>query len=351
MKINFVIPSTVLGGGVRMVFIYANYLVEQGHDVIVYVPKIFAWKDIRNNKINIKTSIANTFKRGKKVDWFDCKFPIRLAVSISDKYIRNADITVATAWYTARNVAELSPTKGEKVYFIQDYEVCSDGSDKDAVEATYKLPMNRISIAKWLDQIIYSISGYHTEIIYNGIADEEFLNTEKVAGTVKTIIMLGNMAPHKGTENGITILKKMQEKYGVRVIIFASTPSTEFPDTFEFYLRPDRAVLMDLYTQADICLFPSIREGWGLIVTEALAHKCAVVGNNTGSVAEIGIHGENMLIARDMNPESLETCLEQVLLDDALMRRLQENGYVTAKNLNSSKQCEKFESYLQSVIG
>ena len=34
MKINFVIPFKRLSGGIRVVFLYANYLVGKGHDVV-----------------------------------------------------------------------------------------------------------------------------------------------------------------------------------------------------------------------------------------------------------------------------------------------------------------------------
>lgn len=349
MRINFVIPSTVLGGGVRMVFSYANYLASQGHDIVVYVPKIFAWEDIQGGKVNVKTSIANTFKRGTRVNWYDCHFPIILANRISDKYIRDADITVATAWYTARNVAMLSPSKGKKAYFIQDYEVCKDGTNRELVEATYSLGLYNVTIARWLDDIVSKITGYKTTVILNGIADEEFFHGVKKINNPKAIIMLGNMAEHKGTQNGIEVLKRMQEKYGVRVIIYAAVPSEKIPESFEFYCQPKREKLMQLYTEADICLFPSIREGWGLIVTEAMAHQCAVVGNRTGAVSEIGKDRENMMITPDMKIESLERCLEEVMNDDDLLTRIQLGGYETACCLKNSIQFRKFEECLWKI--
>lgn len=350
LKVNFVIPSTVLGGGVRMVFTYANYLVSQGHDVVVYVPKLFVWEDMNHGRINWKTSLANTFKRGTKVGWYDCHFSICLANKISDVFIRDADITIATAWYTAKEVSKLSAKKGKKVYFIQDYEVAQDGHDKDLVEASYKLGMTNITIANWLDKIVYDITGKNTLIIQNGVADAEIMTEEKNINNPKTVIMLGNMAAHKGTEKGIKILKKMQNKYNIRVIVFASTKSDEFPDTFEFYCKPERSRLMELYTEADICLFPSIREGWGLIVTEAMAHKCAVVGNNTGAISEIGRDRENVLIASDFNPSTLESCLEEVIVDDKLMVRIQNGGYETAMKLKNSIQFRKFENCLLNLL-
>ena len=74
--VNIVVPSLVQGGGLRIIFSYANYLVEQGHDVVVYVPILYVWPKVRNSKINWKTSAGN-FLRGNKVKWFDNKFKIK----------------------------------------------------------------------------------------------------------------------------------------------------------------------------------------------------------------------------------------------------------------------------------
>lgn len=327
-----------------MVFQYANYLEEQGHDVVVYVPKIF-WPN-HEGLPNIRTSLANTFKRGTKVAWYECYFPIKLATLISDRYIRDADATFATAWHTAKDVSSLSDSKGKKYYFIQDYEVSDDCADKEKVEATYRLPLNKIVIAKWLDKIVYDVSGEHATVLYNGVSDNEYIVGEKQVNNPKAVIMLGNMAPHKGGENGLKVLKKVQEKYNIRVIVYASKPIENLPKSFEFYYQPERKKLMRLYDEADICLFPSIREGWGLIVTEAMAHKCAIVGNYTGAVAELGVNEENMLITSDFELSTLEEALERVLCDEKLLRKIQEQGYETVKELKNSQQCKMFEQLL-----
>ena len=51
-------------------------VMEQGHDVVVYVPILYVWPKVRNSKINWKTSAGN-FLRGNKVKWFDNKFKIK----------------------------------------------------------------------------------------------------------------------------------------------------------------------------------------------------------------------------------------------------------------------------------
>jgi len=347
MKINFIIPSTVLGGGIRVIFLYCNYLASKGHDVICYAPMIFDWPDI---KLSIKTSIGNTLKRGIKVSWMKCNFKIKLTPHISSKFIRNADIAVATAWYTARAVYNLSDNKGKKVYFIQEHEVNKDKSDIELVDNTFKLDMNRIIITNKLSKYIADNYQVDSIVIHNGILESEYLNEKKEIHNPKCVIMLGNLAFYKGGRNGIEILERIQEKYNIRVILYGTKYIDDLPDNFEFYKLPERKKLMQLYKEADICLFPSIDEGWGLTVTEAMANRCAIVGNNTGVVSEICEHGKNALIAKDLNKGKLESYLEELINDDELLMNIQLGGYELAKTLRWENSFQKFEAYLKRLI-
>lgn len=349
MKINIIVPSTVFGGGLRVMFTYANYLTDNGHDVVVYVPCLFAWKDVNNGKVNIRTSLSNTFKRRLKIEWFDCRFKIRFALKIENAYIRNADITIATAWYTAHNVCDLSDSKGKKVYFIQGYEINEENTNKSLVDNSFKLPMHKIVIAKWLDEIVFSLSKEHATVIYNGTDNREFYYGKKKHNNPRTIIMLGNEAKHKGWIQGLDILKYVKNKYNCRIILYGTTPIDNLPDTFEFYCQPTRSLLMQLYMEADICLFPSVREGWGLIVTEAMAHQCAIVGNNTGVIKEICIDGVNAMVAYD-DYVDLRKKLEEVIENDVLLERLQQAALETISRYKGNTQNQMFEKYLEGLI-
>lgn len=349
IKVNIVVPSLVQGGGPRVIFSYANYLVEQGHDVVVYVPILYVWPKMRNGKINWKTSVGN-FLRGNKLKWFDNKFKIKLIFKISDFYIRDSDIIMATAWQTAQSVYDLADSKGKKVYFIQGYEVNDEGTNKIEVEDSYKLGMNMFTIANWLEELVSSVSEQKVKVIHNWTRDEEFIREEKQINNPRSIIMLGNTALHKGWSLGLEILKKAQEKYNCRIILYGVRQIPDLPKLFEFYQQPKRELLTKLYNEADICLFPSIREGWGLIVTEAMAHKCAVVGNNTGVVLELCKDEETALISKSKSVEDLENKLFRVIEDERLMKKLQDNGYELAKKYSFSNQSKIFEEYLLSLV-
>lgn len=339
-KINVIIPSTVLGGGLRIIFTYCNYFVSRGYDVCVYIPCLFAWEDISGGAVNVKTSIANTFKRRTRIPWFDHKFKVKLALKISDEYIRDADVVIATAWFTARNVYNLSLSKGRKIYFIQDYEIWHQ--DKITVDNTYKLDMKRICITRTLADTILEECGTKSEVVYNGIDAEEFYGGEKEIRERKTIIMLGNFADYKGGRSGLQVLEKIYEKYRTRIIIFGLHKPDGFPDYMEFYKSPKREILLSLYRQADILLFPSLQEAWGLTVLEAMANKVAVVGMKTGCLEEIGVDYENALLA-DKDYEELYNRLEMLINNDELIRKLQEQGYKTARKFMWENSFKKME--------
>lgn len=347
MKINFVVPSTVLGGGLRVILIYANYLTDKGHDVCIYLPGVYYWKDA--GKVSIKTSIANSILRRNKLPWFNNKCTIKVVPLIRNAFVRNADVTIATAWFTARDVYELSVDKGKKAYFIQDYEIWHQ--NKEVVDATYKLDMKRVTITNTLREVIKKECGVESEVIYNGHNSSEYITSEKKRNNPKTVIMLGNFADYKGGKVGLEILKRMHEKYNIRIIIFSAQRYETLPNYVEFYYRPERRLLISLYQQSDICLFPSKQEAWGLSAIEAMANKAAVVGFRTGCLKEIAVNNETALIVNNFEEKALELELDRLINDDILLTKLQNNAYELVKNYSWEKSGDRFEKLLIDLCG
>lgn len=346
MKINIVIPSTLMGGGLRNIFQYANDWVEKGSNVVVYIPVLYEGID---RKINIRTSIGNTFIRKGKIEWFSCKFGVKKAI-VKDAFIRNADVTIAVGPETARMVSRLNKKKGKKILFVQGHEVNETASNLEDIDRTYIYDnLHIVVITKYMRDYIYNLTGKEAEIIYNGVPEEEYIEEEKKKHIPKTIIMLANFATYKGGYHGLEIMKKLKKKYGVRCILYGIKNDSHIPQDFEFYQAPSRDKLMELYREADICLFPSVEEGWGLVATEAMANKCAVVGNNTGCLKEIGRHEENAMITYELNYEKMQEYVEQLINDDKMLKKIQENGYQTVKKMSRTKSFEQFEMYLRKL--
>ena len=75
-----------------------------------------------------------------------------------------------------------------------------------------------------------------------------------------------------------------------------------------FWLRDlgDGAVSW-LYERCHVALYPSLYEGWGLPVVEALQHRRPVIASNRGAVPEAGLG-----IAQIIDPDDLAAWCEAV---------------------------------------
>jgi alpha-1,3-rhamnosyl/mannosyltransferase len=88
--------------------------------------------------------------------------------------------------------------------------------------------------------------------------------------------------------------------------------------------------LAGLYCGAVAFVFPSLYEGFGLPVLEAMACGCPVVTSDRASMPEVG--GESVLYCRDpQNPAAWAELLCRVAGDADLRKRLQHMGPARAE--------------------
>jgi alpha-1,3-rhamnosyl/mannosyltransferase len=95
-----------------------------------------------------------------------------------------------------------------------------------------------------------------------------------------------------------------------------------------------------LYRAARALVLPTVREGFGHPVAEAMASGCAVVLPRNASVgvldwAEDGARAELVAEADDVSPAALERTLRRVLEDDELRARVVERARVFAAGFPS----------------
>jgi glycosyltransferase involved in cell wall biosynthesis len=96
-------------------------------------------------------------------------------------------------------------------------------------------------------------------------------------------------------------------------------------------LVPDEE-LPGLYAGATLFLYPSLREGFGLPVLEAMAAGTAVVTSNGSSLPEVG--GDAVRYVDPYDVESIREGVEELLEDDALRARLAAAGRERARSFS-----------------
>ena len=338
-----------------MVFENANHLSAHGHEVKIYHPLIpfrfgEKWTDFKGNYLQTRSLLAN-IKQGKSVKWFDLKVDLVRVPWISNRLIQDADVVVATAWPTAYAVNNLSKFKGKKFYYIQGYETWR--GPLKMVDESYRLPLTHIVVSTWLKDVMKKKFNRKAEdVISHGLDFSKFYNKNKVQNKKKRILMLHNRLELKGFREGIKVFESAQKKYpDIQLVLYGIKSSPLIPSYAEFHQNPSSDKLRKLYSTADIFIYPSWNEGFGIPPMEAMACKCAVVATDVGGIPDYAIKGKTALICE---PKDINTMTKHVirLLDnpDELMK-FSMAGYNHIKQFTWERAVSKLERVFQKHLG
>lgn len=140
-----------------------------------------------------------------------------------------------------------------------------------------------------------------------------------------------------------------------RIVFFSRHPAP-LPIVFEaverdralLLINPPRADLVTLYNLADVFVFPSWFEGFGIPVLEAMVCGAPVIVSDRGPLPEVA--GDAALVMDAEDDATLAVYLEQLLTDPAERARLRERGFAHASQFSWRKTAQRIlESYEQAA--
>lgn len=85
----------------------------------------------------------------------------------------------------------------------------------------------------------------------------------------------------------------------------------------------------------NIFLLPSINEGFGMVLIEAMAAKKPVIATNVGGIPEVVIDGKTGLLVPPKDPEAFSSAIIKLYNNPELSNRMGLAGYRRAKNVFS----------------
>jgi glycosyltransferase involved in cell wall biosynthesis len=340
LRISFLLPgdSTEPSGGNKVVYEYANYLTKKGHRVTVVHPAflllgepLFQF-DLRHNVRTLRTikSYIQNKATGnfKPTAWFEVLSSVQLlwVPTLAARYIPDADIVFAGAWQTAEWVEKLPPSKGKKFYLIQHLETWAGPQDR--VMATWKMPLEKIAIARWLQSIAEGL-GETAHLVHNGLDFERFRVMNALdARDPNNLLMLFSSQKWKGSADGIAAFEiARKQEPGLRLALFGTPPPPDvLPSGVTYHRNPPQHVLRDLHNQASIFLSPSWTEGFPLPPAEALQCGGALVSTNIGGTAMYAIHEQTALLSPIKDPEAMAANILRLVRNPDLRLKLARNG-------------------------
>jgi glycosyltransferase involved in cell wall biosynthesis len=353
LRITFVLPpaSPVPGGGFKVVYEYANHLSRKGHKVVVVHPvtksacETHMLDNVKNGIHLLQLAIG---KHSRPDRWFplDPHVSLLFVPSLSEKWIPEGDVVIATGWRTAQWVSRYRAAKGMGFYLIQGLEIW-EGPEEE-VYATWKLPLKKLVIARWLEDVAKS-QGEDAVYIPNGMSADEFqMDVAPEERDPKRIMMLYHEAQWKGTRDGLAALLMVREKVpDIKVALFGvPRRPASLPEWIGYFRQPDRHLLRTLYNKAAIFVAPSWTEGWSLPASEALLCGTALVATDEGGHREYAFHEETALLSPVKDQRGLANNILRLASDTALRIRMARRGHEYIQQFTWERASDHLESIL-----
>jgi glycosyltransferase involved in cell wall biosynthesis len=333
-------------GGFKVVYEYAQGLSERGYPVsVMHAARIRPAAGVPA-RARARLGYARRLLTGYRPDrWFSFRAPVdlRFAPSLRPDAVGEAEVVVATSWETAEWLASARlPACRLRMYLIQHFESWS--GEVDRVEATWKLPLRKVVISRWLAEIARSL-GEEAVYIPNGLDFKAFgLDVPIAQRPAASVAMLHHEAGWKGSACGREALRMAHEEVpGLRAVLFGTCPRPRGLPSWCAYLRnPPQPRLRDLYNRSAIVLSPSLTEGWGLVGSEGMLCGAAFVGTDIGGHREYAEHGVNALLSPPGNPRALAESVVRLLRESRLRVRLAERGNLQIRRFRWEDSVERF---------
>jgi glycosyltransferase involved in cell wall biosynthesis len=185
------------------------------------------------------------------------------------------------------------------------------------------------------------------------VAEQSILSQYGITGPY--ILALGNIHPRKNLARLLdAYLRLQQERRSVPVMVWAGLERWDSGELVErarsagviltgFVTQED---LPALYRQAVMLVYPSLYEGFGLPVLEAMACGTPVVTSNTTSLSEVA--GKAALIVDPTHAGEITRAMAQLLDGSSLRERLQQAGLERARELTWARTAQRLLVSLDS---
>jgi glycosyltransferase involved in cell wall biosynthesis len=234
------------------------------------------------------------------------------------------------------------------------YRFYFGGKDSIHVANSESTKQTLLASAPWLRA--------HVHVIPNGIDVDRFANAEPIDLQLPpnsvAVGFVGNFEYRKGIIDFARAwhIAAEQLPHAHAVIAGAGNRQPEFEAALagapRVHMLGFQRNVPGLMKALDVFVFPSLFEGFGLVMAEAMAARTAVVGYDASSLPEIAVNGEEALLVPLKDVDALAEAIVRVGTDSDLRARLAAAGQARVRrDFTEAKMVERYLELISRSVG
>ncbi len=196
---------------------------------------------------------------------------------------------------------------------------------------------------------LYGVRREKIRVVNNCVDTDLFFPQQSVKNGV-TVLFCGRLEKRKGVERLYELAKRIEAEQDMRLLI--ATPNSDNVQKFRKFRRTVVKVglktddMNAFYNSGDIMYFPSLYEGYGLVITECLSAGVPVLSGVTGIVGEFCAKGQKGVAPIGKSVEDDIVCIRRLAA--------QFNDFAARESLHEDmvRNCglESYSAQLKSLV-
>tara|TARA_B110000971_G_scaffold165302_1_gene169328 strand:+ start:4152 stop:5195 length:1044 start_codon:yes stop_codon:yes gene_type:complete len=198
----------------------------------------------------------------------------------------------------------------------------------------------------------YKISPSKIDVIY-AAPSKKFIN--KNLNREKFILTVSSIDPRKNLERVIKAFNKLNSDYKLVIVgqknktfsnIGFSAEIMNDSIIFTGYLSDDQ--LVDIYNRAELFIYGSLFEGFGIPPLEAQACGCACIISNATSLPEV--YQSSVEYFNPHSIDNIKNVMEEIINNKVKREKLETLGLLNLKRFNWNNSAAKLKSIIEELL-
>jgi glycosyltransferase involved in cell wall biosynthesis len=246
-------------------------------------------------------------------------------------------------WFGNNNVHDFFDTEIRETVKYIDHIIADSQATKNDIIDLFSIDENKISVVYLgVDQSFINILPNQGD---NSILEKYDINSNY-------ILSVCTVEPRKNIQRILKSYEILRERHKEKIeLVLVGRLGWKYENLLQMIKEskfsddiiltgyvPDEDLLI-LYRNAEVFMYPSLYEGFGLPILEAMSCEAPVITSNVSSLPEVG--GDSVMYCDPYDVESIVYTIEEIITKPSLQKELREKGKIRAQQFSWKKAAEQ----------